>query len=288
MQRSPRVLGLVLLLSTGLGCAESTEADDFVVPFTARVGDATVECGRTQEGVGISSSRFDLLELTTYVHAVELLSSDGGRLPVELVDDGRWQGQGVALLDFADGTGACTGSAEINRELRVSASGLDEAVGLAFRVGVPPELNHLDAGTARPPLDDPSAWWGWKVGYVFFQLTITTAGHDYYYAHVGSTQCDGSVAEGFSCAEDHLIDVELAGFEVGRDGVTVDLGALLSGVDIDAPVDADAGDTTPGCMSAVDDSECVPIFAALGRDLAGGPSSEQIVFVRDPGAALEP
>lgn len=289
MERLPTPSLVVLFLSMAVGCSDAAEVEDFVIPFTARVGERVVECRQAYDGVGRTGSQLELQELTAYVHDVELLLSDGERTPVELVDDGRWQGQGIALLDFDDGTGGCTASAETNRELRARAPGLDDAVGLAFRIGVPPELNHLDASTVQPPLDDPAAWWGWKAGYVFLQLTITTPGHDFYYAHVGSTECDGSVGEGFSCADDHLIDVRLDEFEPGRDGVTMDLGALLSGVDVDAPVDTEAGDSVPGCMSTPLDAECVPIFAALGRDFdSGGPGASQVVFTRDPDAGLDP
>ena len=34
-----------------------------------------------------------------------------------------------------------------------------EYTGLQFRVGVPPELNHLDAAVAPAPLNDPGLWW---------------------------------------------------------------------------------------------------------------------------------
>lgn len=284
--------GLVLVAVIAMvGCAEPGSSDsleDATIPFSAVVGDEPLRCDRAYEGVGSSSSRFELKGLLAFVHGVEVLTASGDRVAVELVDDGHWQGQGIARLDFEDGTGTCMGDEATNEELRVRAPAVDEAVGLAFRVGVPAELNHLDAATVGPPLDDPTAWWGWKAGFVFVQLTIATPLHDFFYAHVGATGCEGSVDEGFSCADEAEILVELDGFELGRDGVHMDLAALLGGVDLEAPLANDVGDHTPGCMSTPPDAECEPIFGALGlsfdRDEPGPP---QVVFALDPDAAIE-
>ncbi len=55
----------------------------------------------------------------------------------------------MALLDFEDGTGTCnTGSSAVNTSLRGKAKAYDDYTGVAFTVGVPERLNHLDAATA--------------------------------------------------------------------------------------------------------------------------------------------
>ena len=68
--------------------------------------------------------------------------------------DGLWQYENVALLDFEDKTGGCrdVGTVETNAQV-VGTVPEGDYTGLTFDLGVPFELNHIDASTAPSPLN---------------------------------------------------------------------------------------------------------------------------------------
>lgn len=94
-----------------------------------------------------------------FVHDVRLITVDGAQVPVALDQDGSMQYQGVALLDFEDGTGLCARGTPQRHAALTGA--VDPALvsgrrfdGIAFRIGVPFELNHIDV-TGAPPRSTP-------------------------------------------------------------------------------------------------------------------------------------
>ena len=293
-----RIAKILLLTALVSSCAESDPNDDgnlrtFVIPFSPELGGERIACGPTYSGAGISGSTFELKDFLVFVHDVQLVRSNGERVPLDLVEDQQWQGQDVALLDFNDATSRCMGDPETNDRVVGTAPDHDDYVGIVFDIGLPPELNHLDAVTAAPPLNKPSTWWGWTEGYKFFQLTMATPVHEDFYVHIGATHCEGTVEDGFSCVADHEITIEIADFVPGTDGVRLNIATLLSEVDLEAPVDFDAGDFVAGCMSFDPDAECDAIFSKLGAQfVSGDPGPPQIVFepaggmaaaIEDPG-----
>ncbi len=258
----------------------------FVVPFTPYFGPDAVQCGTSYEGAGTTGGDFELKDFLVFVHSVHLIRDDGERVPLTLRDDQHWQGQGVALLDFNDASGQCQGDAETNAQIVGDAPDYDDYTGIEFGVGLPPELNHLDAVTAPAPFNKPSTWWSWQGGYKFFQMTLKTQMHDAFYVHLGATGCDGSTDDGFSCAAGHAIDIAVEDFTPGADGVRLNVATLLAGVDINAPVDFAAGDFIAGCMSFDPDPECDGLFTKFGRHFMNDePSDAQIVFECDDDAA---
>lgn len=91
-----------------------------------------------------------LLDFRLFVHDVELVRAGGEHVPFRLTEDGAWQRDGVALLDFEDGSGSCeTGSADTNARLRGEAPQHEDYTGVAFTLGMPERRNHLDAATAQ-------------------------------------------------------------------------------------------------------------------------------------------
>ena len=285
---------LPCLLLTAAACSEQAPTDDddartFVIPFTPYFGSDVVECGTTYSGAGVTAASFELKDFVMFVHSVELVREDGSTVPFELRDDQHWQGQGVALLDFNDASGKCQGDVETNAELVGTAPDHDDYVGIRFGVGLPPELNHLDAVKAPAPFNKPSTWWSWQGGYKFFQMTLETEAHESYFVHLGATGCDGSTEDGFSCAAGHAIEIEVPEFALGRDGVRLNLATLLAEMDINAPVDFASGDFVAGCMSFDPDPECDPLFAKFGRHfMTDDPGPTQLVFECDEEIALDP
>ncbi len=276
-----------LLLSAVLlaGCATSTPDTTFVVPVTPMFGADAVVCGTTFEGAGTSAASFDLRDFGMYVHDVVLIREGGEEVPAHLVVDGIWQDVGVARLDFTDGSGLCAGDDAMNAELVLHAPPHDDYAGLTFGLGVPEELNHLDATKAQAPLNAPSTWWSWKGGYLFFQMTLATDVNEKFYVHVGSTSCDGDPESGFDCAASHATTIDVPGFTPGEDGLAINVAALLSEVDLDATPNPAEGDFIAGCMSFEGDPECDALYTKFGRHfMSEDPAPAQVVFEVDAGA----
>jgi uncharacterized repeat protein (TIGR04052 family) len=83
-----------------------------------------------------------------------------------------WQHAGTALLDFEDGRAACAnGTAPMNTALRDTVAAGDYT-GVAFKAGVPFEMNHGDPTTAPSPLNLTSMFWNWRGGYKFVRIDM--------------------------------------------------------------------------------------------------------------------
>jgi len=252
----------------GSGGAGGAAPQDVIVAFTAQVNGTGFACGTTYE-VGSGDTSGELTDFRLYVHDVELLSG-GDSVPVALEQDGVWQYENVALLDFEDKTGACAnGTAEMNVTLRGTVPGDVVYDGLRFKLGVPFELNHDDASVAPSPLNLSGLFWNWQGGYKFLRADFSAeeaAGP--FNLHLGSTGCDGDPSTGgvTACDRENVATIELAGFDVASNVVVVDYGAVMANSDLGV---ADAGGA-PGCMSGPTDPECAPVFSNLGIDIATG------------------
>jgi uncharacterized repeat protein (TIGR04052 family) len=259
------------------GCADEVHnhanSVDVVVPFAAVVDGAAFACDGVYEGVGAGGATFSPKDARLYVHGVTLLAGDEER-PVALTDDGAFQSDGVALLDFEDDSGSCeTGSARTHTSLTGTVASLDGVTGLRFTVGVPVAKNHLDAATAAPPLNDPGMFWAWASGYKHVKVEGSTAVKDTVFFHLGAQTCSGDPGA-FVCEHENTAPVTLD-YQDG-DTVDVDIGAIFAGVDVDAALAA--GDGLPGCMSFDADPECAPMFGAFGLDYEGSAAPAQTVF----------
>lgn len=273
-----RVLGLgITLLATA---CDEPEPQNVVLDFRAVVDGAPFACGQRYEGIGTSSAAFEPLDFRMYLHGFELIGGSGERVPVDPVDDQRWQRDGFALVDFEDATGACdTGSPLTYTTVELVNDTLVDVTGVAFDIGVPEETNHLDAATAPPPLNEPGMWWSWRGGYKYIRADVLTDAGEPFFFHLGGTGCDGSVAEGFDCGFGNVPRVELTKLDPRNEQIVVDLARLYDDVDILAPVDY-AVDSVPGCMAFPGDPECPSMFDVLGLEFESGSVSgvEQTMF----------
>jgi uncharacterized repeat protein (TIGR04052 family) len=252
----------------------------YEVKFSPRVGEQTVTCGQRFSGIGTSSTSIELLDFKLYVRDVTLVRANGERHALTLEQDGTWQRDALALLDFEDGTGTCdTGSPETHTAVTGTAPAHDDYTALEFKVGLPPEQNHLDGATAPAPLNAPGMWWSWKGGYKFLRLDVRSSKNAAFLFHLGASGCAGSVAEGFTCASGNQLSVALSGFNPTRNEVVLDVGSLYAGSDLDHQVDP-ASDSVSGCMSSSGDPECPAIFEKLGMDLEGNALSSPGTFFR--------
>ena len=263
---------LILAVNNALdGCADRPVE----IQFRGMVGDEDFACGTTYSGIGTGDSQFVPSDFRFYVTDVHLVTPGGAEVPVTLEQDGVWQYQNVAMIDFENGSGPC--AAFGNEATNTTVRGTVPAgvyTGVKFVLGLPFELNHGNAATAPSPLNFTSMFWVWRSGYKF--IRVDTA-DDKFRIHLGSTGCEGGSATQppTSCAASNRPDVLLSGFNPDHSVVVADLKALLSQNNIDS----NAADTDPGCMSSPLDADCGPLFNSFGLAFpAGTPIAGQRFF----------
>lgn len=250
------------MIASILACGAS--GADVVVRFRAVVGDAELICGRQYAGVGVTKSVVTPRDFRFYIHNPRLVDGSGAERAIELIQDGQWQLDDTALLDFA---AACrAGGGASHRELTGTiAPGRYRA--LRFTLGLPEAKNHTDLTLAPPPLNLTAMFWTWNAGRKFFRLDFASAGAPRgFIVHLGSMGCapDGASTR---CDQPNTVEVEIVEFDPAKDTVLADLKALLRDTDVDQP---------GGCMSEPNNPACGAIFANLGLT-AGRP---QIFFHR--------
>ena len=203
-----------------------------------------------------------LTDLRFYVHNLRFVTADQQEIPLNLVADGLWQNDRVALIDFENGEGAClNGSADLNRIARGSHSG-GPISGLAFDIGVPAELNHADPLRAAPPLAYTEMHWHWASGYKFMRAGIETD-NDSFFLHLGSSRCEGTIGDIQGCASANRPQVRLTDFDPNVNTVVLDLEELVGAVNLHDGVRSE-------CMSGPANDECREPFVMLGIDFDSG------------------
>lgn len=264
----------------GAGGGSGTKAVS--IQFEARVGQEVFDCAGTYTGLGTTAAEAKITDFRVYVHDVALISN-GTAIPVTLEQDGVWQYENVALLDFESGAGSCAnGTAEVHTTITgtVPEGDISAYEGIRFKVGVPFELNHHDVATAPSPLNLTALFWNWNGGYKFLRVdSLPTGAGTSFNLHLGSTECQDDGNGGVSaCNKPNRPEIELTGKDPLVRKILVDYAAVVSGSDISQ----DAGGA-PGCMSGAADPECAPIFERLGLDIqTGGPMPAQQLFSFDP------
>ncbi len=211
-----------------------------------------------------------LSDLRFFVSNVQLIDADGGVHPVVLTTDERWQQGSIALVDLETGDGSCrNGTPATNAQVRGSVVSIDP-VALRFTVGVPFDMNHANPLLAEAPLNDAAMHWHWRSGYKFLRAGVTTK-NDGTWLHLGSTACDGTVQNIRSCSSPNRVEIALSDFRSMSGRVAVDLATLFQGTDLQDGVRSD-------CSSGPAESECGPMFAALGLPFNGADSDISHVF----------
>jgi uncharacterized repeat protein (TIGR04052 family) len=267
-----------ILLATLAPAAMLAQDQSVTIRFQAMVGGQKFACGEKYEGIGTTRSRITPRDFRVYVHDIRLVDDAGNAVPVQLEQDGKWQLDDLALLDFEDASGGCVnGTPEMNDRVvgRVAAGHYSK---LRFSVGVPFNKNHTDLTVQPPPLNLTALSWVWNAGRKFARIDFSSTGSPRGYAiHLGSTGCTPNqtkITIPTHCTEPNRPEIEISGFDPSRDVVIADLAALLK----DSNVDTNQENTAIGCMSAPDDSDCAPLFANLGLPFAGKPAGKQTFF----------
>lgn len=151
-----------------------TDTQEVAINFEAWVGDREFSCGESYENIGTAESTITPTDFRFYVSNVALIDEDGNAVPLELEQDGKWQHEKVALLDFEDGTNACDNGTAETRTMVVGTVPEGNYESLQFTMGVPEKLNHEDAAIAPSPLNLTSMWWNWQGGYKFLRVDLET------------------------------------------------------------------------------------------------------------------
>jgi uncharacterized repeat protein (TIGR04052 family) len=247
------------------------EARPITINFAAQVNGTTADCGGSFQNVGLSNATVSFSDFRFYVSDVRLINEQGAEVPVSLTQDGLWQVENVALLDFENATGACgeAGTEAMNSQIVGTVPG-GTYNGIVFTLGVPFEQNHLDTTTAPSPLNVSALWWNWQVGYKFVRVDLLIEEVDPagYNIHLGSTGCvsdNSNTAPETDCSKPNRVEVRLTDFDPATDTIIADAGALLQRTDLsqNAP-------EPPGCMSMTADSDCAGVFTGFGLDLKEG------------------
>jgi uncharacterized repeat protein (TIGR04052 family) len=161
--------------------------------FALKAGQEDIVCGGSYAGIGSDPVSIQIKDTRFYVSNVHLLNDQGESVPLALIEDGKWQNDGIALLDFEDGSAACSeiGNVDLNREVKGTLPA-GEYNGIVFDLGIPFELNHQDVVAAETPLNIPALWWNWQYGYKFARIDLATdapAPDNQFFIHLGSTGC---------------------------------------------------------------------------------------------------
>lgn len=280
LKRPLPALFLLSVLPFLQACGGGVFEKKFSVRFSPQVGEQSLRCDASYPNIGKTGTTIQLLDFKMYVRDVTLVRANGEKHPLKLEQDGKWQRDAIALLDFEDGTGTCdTGSPETHVEVVGEAPDFNDYTGLEFKVGIPEEMNHLNGSVAPPPLNSSRMWWSWKGGYKFVSLEVRSTRNASWFFHLGASGCTGSTAEGYTCASTNQSTVALNGFNPEENQVVLDLAALYAGSDLDHAVD-NKTDHTAGCMSSLSDPECAALFSQVGLTADGSPTDVPATFIR--------
>ncbi len=249
---------------------------DVTIDFAAAVNGAAFACGQTFSNVGASQTTITPVDFRFYVHDVTLLASDGSEEVVSLEQDGIWQRDNLALLDFENGSGPCVnGTTATNVSVRGTVPA-GTYTGVRFTLGVPQSMNHADQTTAAAPLDLTALFWSWNAGYKFARIDHTSAAQpEGWFVHLGSTGCapgGDPTVPATSCANQHRPTFEFTSFNWETQEIRADYGTLLQASDLTANTGA------KGCMSFPGDPECPVVMNNFGLAYEGSQPSGQSFF----------
>lgn len=295
-----------VLLASAIACSvcgvtqAQPETQEIAINFAAYVGEAEFACGGSYKEVGATKSTITPKDFRFYVSNLALIDEAGNAIPLKLSQDGKWQYQNTALLDFEDGTKSCdNGTAEINTTVKGTIPAGDYQ-SLQFTLGVPQKLNHSDAAIAPSPLNLTSMWWNWQGGYKFLRVDLETAeaianvgnshsnstqtgnsqishqdtysgstssGHgeeainsNAYLIHLGSTGCSPSAQSNLFSCANPNRVQVMLEDFNAKDDVVI---ADLGELLAQSDLSTNQANTPNGCMSSPEDGDCMPIMQNL-------------------------
>jgi len=277
-------LALQAALAALLSATAAFADQDVKINFAAEIGGHPFAYDATFTDIGTTDAAVRGTDFRLYVSDVAMIASDGTRSPVTLTESA-FQHDGVALLDFEDGSAACAnGTAPLNTQLAGTVAE-GSYTGVAFNVGVPFEMNHGDPTTAPTPLNLTSMFWNWRGGYKFVRIDMVPtdkaeSGPKGWFLHLGSTMCKSggkTDAPAAPCKNPNLMAVSFDGFDPAKQTLVIDPAPVVA----EADMRSNTPQTSPGCMSFLNDPDCDTVMTKLGlpfKDIAAG--EQQLIAVR--------
>lgn len=278
-----------ILGNYAISLASTTETQEVKIRFNSKVAQQPFECGKTYT-LGKPAQKFTLSDFRFYVSDVALIDINGKAVPLTLTQDGKWQYQNIALLDFENKSGACVNGTVETRNQVIGKVPKGNYQGVQFTLGIPFHLNHEDSVTAPSPLNLTALWWNWLGGYKFARIDLEKHNHTSpgakhseqnhqaqgFPIHLGSTGCQATTGsqKPSSCKNPNTAKVVLTKFDPNKNIVVADLAALLANTNLTI----NQPNTPPGCMSSPDDSDCPGIMTNFGLPFGNQPASEQKFF----------
>lgn len=289
MKQLNNTLSVLLLAASSLllsACSDDdsstagTAAKDVAIQFAARINDADFNCGQTYTGVGSGSNDFIANDFRMYLHEAHVHDDASGiTYPIELTQDDQWQLDDVVMLDFEDASGGCSGTPEMNTQIKGQVTVPDtvdlSATEVCFTLGLPADKNHIDEATAASPLNASGMLWAWKIGrkYIRIDGIGDPAGENQpFNLHLGAQGCPGTVntaAPDSACTVPNTVEVCLDNFNLASSVIEVNPGQVLEGNDVSVNFTGGAS-AIPGCQSFIDDNDCEEIMPRLGLSYAYG------------------
>ena len=284
MKKITHVMACSMLIYFVSGCdnANAPTPRDVTINFAAQVNGADFNCGQTYTGIGTGGNTFKVSDFRMYINGAHIHDeATGVQYNIELNQDGEWQLDDVAMLDFEDASVSadCNGTPETNTVLRgkvtVPASVDLSDTEVCFEVGVPEDKNHLDEATAASPLNASGMLWAWKVGRKYVRIDAIgdpDGVNNKFNLHLGAQGCPGASATAppdSACTVPNRFEVCVANFDVDNSVIAVDPAPVLEANDV--TVNLNGGPTAkPGCQSFIDDNDCEEIMPRLGLDYSYG------------------
>jgi hypothetical protein len=140
----------LIALLTVLGIAVAAPVE---LKLSLKNGDKALNLGEMQTAPNGVAYQVELLRF--YVSELALVRADGTEVRVP----------GLVMADLKKG------GASQNVTLRRFEAPVGDYAGLRFVVGVPRELNHLEASKQKPPLGvETGMYWSWNSGYTFYKF----------------------------------------------------------------------------------------------------------------------
>ena len=297
-------LALVMATLTTLGlqgCIESDSDNDptateqtLKIPFTAMAGETEIACGTSVSGLGASDTSGQFEYAAWFVYDVKLVTDEGDIATEMVANDFQNSDHNFAFLEYRNKLGGCTSAVvegeealPMNDTVTVKATVIpSEVKGIKFKLGMPYEANHVE----ETKFNDKSVYamlWQWQSGHRFVRVDLKTdtpfskpdsSTADVFNFHLGSTGCAGDLTgtdptDPHSCAQpnnDTVFTLTNDQFVINENGtgtkVKFDYAKLVDGMDLTK----DEGGSN-GCMSALTDPECTPMFYNLGIPLKADP-----------------
>lgn len=273
-KKSTYLFSLFLASALTLSCdnSDSSNAGKFYeneisIPFMVHAGATHLQCGIEMTQLGTSNATGFVQDFRLFIHDVALIDKNGTVYPITLADN-KWQTQNVALISFADKSdcpNVAGDNLDSNMEIVGSYDAPNDAVieGLAFRVGVPFELNHADPTEAESPLNIPSMAWNWQAGYKHMRVEASINSQAFVF-HLGSVGCDGDPLTGGTteCEHNNRPEIILKHFDIDLSAVEIDFQSLLENIDVNSGGSCHSSES----QAAI----CQGIFDSLGLDFYDG------------------